>query len=227
MPVTWIVTDLGGVCIGDVHFPFLADYAQRRGWGGDILIRLRQAHNRAWQEAKIKDGSETEYWDNIIRLAGITDPTVTGTLFCDLVRKNGFLDLLPNTHSVLEEARRGGYHLGILSNHLSEQTDYIFEQHPEFVKTFEPGVILVSSQLGLAKPDPAIFAALMQRIRAQDPTAQPANVAFIDDKSENISQARSLGFQAICFRAERDSPDKLRRELEALGVHLAAAEDRN
>jgi putative hydrolase of the HAD superfamily len=52
--------------------------------------------------------------------------------------------------------------------------------------------VVDSSEVGVRKPDPAIYALALQRAGAP-----PARVAFLDDAPGNIAAARALGLQAI------------------------------
>jgi putative hydrolase of the HAD superfamily len=61
----------------------------------------------------------------------------------------------------------------------------------------------LSTELGLMKPEPAMFLRAMERLRAA-----ADDVVFVDDKGENIEAAHRLGMRAILFldahRLERD-----------------------
>ena len=52
-------------------------------------------------------------------------------------------------------------------------------------------VCCYSCHLGVAKPDPAFFAAAARRI-----SAQPASILFIDDSARNVEGARAAGLAA-------------------------------
>jgi putative hydrolase of the HAD superfamily len=67
-----------------------------------------------------------------------------------------------------------------------------------------------SYQLGLAKPDPAYFAAILDRI-----DLTPAEVLLVDDSLRNVEAARSLGLAAEHWHADQGLP-VLRR---LLGQH--------
>jgi 2-haloacid dehalogenase len=69
--------------------------------------------------------------------------------------------------------------------------------------------VLVSSEVGLTKPDPAIFQMLCTRFGVT-----PEESVFIDDVTQNVTVARSLGFHGIIFT---DAPE-LRNELVRRGV---------
>lgn len=68
--------------------------------------------------------------------------------------------------------------------------------------------IVVSGEIGLVKPDPAIFRHLLQVVGRPAPAC-----FFIDDNAANIASARALGFSAHHFA----SPAALHRDLENLG----------
>lgn len=107
----------------------------------------------------------------------------------------------------LEEA---GYALHALTN-WSAETFPVARQRYHWLQRFQH--IVVSGEVGLAKPDPAIFALALEHI------GRPASqVVFIDDSPANTDTARRLGMAAITFT----SPDECLRALRELGVGLNA-----
>ena len=69
--------------------------------------------------------------------------------------------------------------------------------------------ILVSGDVGLVKPDPAIYRLLLARI------GRPAEAClFIDDSAANVAAAVGLGFDAIRF----ESPEQLGHALARRGL---------
>lgn len=75
--------------------------------------------------------------------------------------------------------------------------------------------VLVSGEVGLAKPDPAIFRLLAHRF-----AVEPADAVFVDDSPANVAAAREVGFDGIVFT---DAP-ALRRDLVARGLLDAGAD---
>ncbi len=69
--------------------------------------------------------------------------------------------------------------------------------------------ILLSGEVQLIKPDPAIYELCLQMANK---SAQEC--LFIDDSPANISTAQTLGFDAIHFK----SPEQLRNELEKRNI---------
>jgi 2-haloacid dehalogenase len=74
--------------------------------------------------------------------------------------------------------------------------------------------VLVSGSVGLAKPDPRIFALLVTRY-----SLVPGATVYVDDSAPNVEAAREAGFDAILFA----DADQLRRELVARGIGVPAA----
>jgi 2-haloacid dehalogenase len=68
---------------------------------------------------------------------------------------------------------------------------------------------VVSGEVGLAKPDPRIFALAIERCRLD-----PARTVFIDDSPRNVEAGRNAGLHALHFR----DPDQLRADLKRLGM---------
>ena len=60
----------------------------------------------------------------------------------------------------------------------------------------------------MAKPDPAIYRLVLEKLNVQ-----PGEALFLDDKLVNIKAAQALGMHAIQF----STVDRLRSELIALG----------
>ena len=71
-----------------------------------------------------------------------------------------------------------------------------------------------SCRLGVMKPDPAYFRAILDQI---DEAAE--RVLFIDDNEPNVEAARSVGLQAAPFTIDAGA-DGLHRLLEAFGVRV-------
>jgi 2-haloacid dehalogenase len=76
-----------------------------------------------------------------------------------------------------------------------------------FLDEFEG--IVVSGEVGVAKPDERIYRALLDRFHLE-----PTDTLFIDDRPANVDAAARLGIRGIVFA---DSPG-LRRDLRAVGL---------
>lgn len=74
--------------------------------------------------------------------------------------------------------------------------------------------IVVSAEVGMAKPAPEIF-----RLAAERLGLPPAACVFVDDWDRNIEAARAVGMTAVLHRV--DKGDDLRAQLAAVGVRPA------
>lgn len=94
----------------------------------------------------------------------------------------------------------------LLSNTNALHIDFIRERYsfPGLVR----GAIL-SHELGLRKPDPAIYRAALKMSKTK-----PEETVFVDDLKPNVEAARKLGFIAIRFRGATD----LKRRFADLGL---------
>ena len=94
----------------------------------------------------------------------------------------------------------------LLSNTNALHIDFIRERYefPSFVR----GAIL-SHELGIRKPDPAIYRAAMKLSGTK-----PEETVFVDDLKPNVESAKELGMIAIRFK----NADDLRRRFETLGI---------
>ena len=112
------------------------------------------------------------------------------------------LEPIAETVALLQRLRTAGHRLFYLSNMPAPFADHLERSHA-FMDWFDDGVF--SSRVRLAKPQPAIFKAAMQRFGLA-----PGELIFIDDLAHNVDAARALGWQAIHFRDARDCEVALR-----------------
>jgi 2-haloacid dehalogenase len=113
---------------------------------------------------------------------------------------------LPGTVELLAALRTTGVRLLALTNWSAETFPIGVARYP-FLAWFE--AVIVSGEVGLVKPDPAIFRLLIERHGIA-----PASTVFIDDSPANIATASALGFVTIPFS---DAP-ALGSELVRLGL---------
>lgn len=113
---------------------------------------------------------------------------------------------IEGTVKILRQLKKSGHAVYALTN-FSSETFPIMRKRYDFLNLFE--YILVSGEVGLVKPDPAIYRLLLQKIN------RPAeNCLFIDDSAANTAAAHQLGFDTIQFH----SPDALTVELKQRGL---------
>ncbi len=98
---------------------------------------------------------------------------------------------IEETIPVLARVKERGYPLFALSN-WSAETFALVKNRFQFLDWFDE--VVISGEVGAAKPDRKIFDVFLQRV------GRPANhCLFIDDNKRNIEAAQMLGFQTIHF----------------------------
>jgi 2-haloacid dehalogenase len=109
--------------------------------------------------------------------------------------------------AIMEKLEAAGVPLFGLTNWSAETFPYAWEHYP-VLRRFRD--IVVSGRVGLVKPDPAIFAAMCERIDAQMPGVKPGELVFIDDNPKNAAAATALGWQGVHHTSAAQTEAKLR-----------------
>lgn len=117
--------------------------------------------------------------------------------------------MVEGTGAIMAELQQAGIRLLGLTN-WSGETFPVARKKFGLLQRLED--ILVSGDVGLAKPDPAIFELLAERFEVR-----PAEAVFIDDAPRNVAAAGEVGFTGIAFT----DANRLRQRLVELGL-LAA-----
>jgi 2-haloacid dehalogenase len=114
--------------------------------------------------------------------------------------------LLDDGVALLEQLHEAGVPLYGLTN-WSAETYHHVEHEYEFMKRFRH--VVVSGRIGIVKPDPRIYAHLLEHVREA-----AEHCVFIDDNAKNAEAATALGWHGITHRSAAETGSRLR----ALGV---------
>lgn len=199
--VDGVVWDFGNVLIRWDPLPAIA-----AGVGdADARAFLESYDFRSWNH--VQDAGRT--WAQALAVLESDAPQwlSAGAAYVD----NFPLSLLgpvPGTHEMVRELAAVGFpQLGL--------TNWSAELYPHAPATYDViellGDVVVSGEVGLAKPDPAIYQLVAER------AGMPLDrLAFIDDSIANVAAAAALGMHAIQFTGA----EQLRNDLVALGLPL-------
>ena len=88
--------------------------------------------------------------------------------------------------------KRRGVAIGVISNTNDVHVKWLRAQVPEFV-SFDS--VIFSSDVGLVKPDPAIYLRSLRELGVE-----PGQALFVDDLPENVAGARSVMMAALLHR---------------------------
>ncbi len=200
MTVKAVIFDLGGVLLDwnplalyQKHFPHLS-VEEIRAFFAEVNFtawNLEQDRGRPFDEGVAELSARFPHRAALIRAYHQHWPDCIG----------GQID---GTVRILEQLRGNGLKRIGLTNFSSEKLALTRPKFP-FFRSFDD--IVVSSEVKLVKPDPAIYHLTLRRIgcRAEE-------CIFIDDSLPNVETARQLGFHAIHFQ----SPEQLQAELERI-----------
>ncbi len=195
-----IVFDIGKVLIHydpDLPFQRLIPDAARRQWFFDTVCthdwNLEQDRGRSWADAEaLLIEAHPGEADNIRAFRRFWHEMVPHAYEDSVAIMTGLID--------------SGHDVTMLTNFAA---DTFSEARQRFDFLNRPRGVTVSGEIGLIKPDIAIY----QR-HAADFGLDPAASVFIDDSVKNVEGARAAGWQAVLF----EGAGKLRDDLRGLGI---------
>ena len=115
-------------------------------------------------------------------------------------------ECVPGMEALVERLRNSGYGIYMLSNASVAQHSY----WPTYRVSRLFDQVFLSCDVGLVKPDPAIYKAFTDKYGLN-----PGECLFIDDLPANAAAAECSGWSAIVFHGDAG---KLTRELEEKGI---------
>jgi len=198
MPLPIVVFDLGGVLID-----WNPRYLFRKFFRGDHVAMerfLEEIDFHEWNAEMDRGRSFAESVDDLCRRFPHRAPLIRS--FHDRWEETLGEPILPVVNLLLR-LKEAGVALHALTN-WSADTFPIARRRFSFLKCFS--TILVSGEVGLAKPDPRIFSLFLERI------GHPAaDCMYIDDTIQNVEFARSIGMDAIFLSTPASLEDKMGR----------------
>lgn len=204
--ITTVVFDLGGVLID-----WNPRHLYRKVFGDDVAAMesfLAEVCSLEWNAGLDAGGS---FADAVAELAA-AHPEQAELIALYHSRWPEMLgDAFADTVEILGEVRRAGYRTYALSNWSAETFPMT---RPYFPFLDEMDGVLISGEVGVGKPDPAIFREFIARFGIE-----PARTVYIDDWDRNIATASGLGLKAIQFI----DAAQLRADLRRLGVAVASS----
>jgi 2-haloacid dehalogenase len=199
-PVRAIIFDFGGVLVNwDPHNLYRRLIADPQA----IDQFLAEIHFAEWNAQQDKGRPFAD---------GVAELSARFPQHAELIRayhqhwEDSIAGPIPGSVDILRSLKAAGYSTYGLSNWSAETFPIAYRKY-DFFQLLDGYII--SGEVGLLKPDPAIFELMTSKI------GHPAwQCLLIDDFARNIESARQLGFETILFR----SPDQLRQELRQFGL---------
>ena len=182
-PVRAVVLDIGSVLevVDDGVFP--APFLERHGFAPDAFeVRVRALPGDG-MTGGVSESEVRAHWQAELDLT----EAQSDELMTDFWRWYvGTLD--QPLYDWFAGLRDRGLVVGILSNSAPGAREA--ERHHGFEDITDD--IVYSHEVGLAKPDPAIYALTARRLGVR-----PEEIAFLDDHPPNIDAARAAGWHAV------------------------------
>jgi epoxide hydrolase-like predicted phosphatase len=119
-------------------------------------------------------------------------------------------EMVPGAHDetieIVRELKARGTPLYCLTNFSTEKFPLMRRRFDVF-DLFDG--IVVSAEIGMVKPDPAVYRYLVERFGLEAPSC-----LFVDDVEANVAAASSIGMQAVRYLSSR----QLRHDLQMRGA---------
>lgn len=195
-----VIWDFGRVISAPKPPATFCRYEEELGLAPGFLNRIMFG-SPAWQETLVGRRTLDDYWQAIGPMLGLQ---TAGEI--DAFRRRYFGDEAPNA-GVLDLIRQlhGRYKLAVLSNAPPRLSVWLSGW--DLLDLFD--VVVCSGDVGVAKPDPAIFRIALERL-----AVEPQAAVFIDDTLGHVEAARALGLYGLHFTG----PEALAGELKTLGL---------
>jgi putative hydrolase of the HAD superfamily len=185
-----LIVDYGGVLTTDVFASFRA-FCEAEGLAPDtVRDRFRSDPEARDLLARLETGAlaAAEFEPRFAALLEVESERLIGRLFGAMEPDAAMLD-------GVRAARRDGVRTGLLSNSWGDALTY---DEGLLEELFDAWVI--SSEVGLRKPDPAIYELAAERLGLE-----PAACVYVDDLPGNLKPARALGMATVLHRGDADA----------------------
>jgi epoxide hydrolase-like predicted phosphatase len=177
--------DMGGVIVR-TH-----DWSGRARWEEQVGLQPHELERIVFggemgKRATLGQASSDDVWTWVINHLGLSENDRHS------LERDFFLgDQVDEELVAFIRGLRPKYRTGMISNAWSELRPWLNEL--QIADAFDH--IVISSEVGLAKPDPRIF-----QLALDDLAVSPQEAVFIDDFEVNIEAAGEIGMHAILFR---------------------------
>ncbi len=185
MTIRAVFFDLGGVIVRTEYQAPRQQLAERLGMEYDDLSKI-VFDSETGAQASIGTITALQHWESVLKrlkrppteLESIRDDFFAG----DIVDRQ-LLNFL--------RSLRGTYTTGLISNAWSDLRDYMVREKMD--DAFDH--IIISAEVGVAKPDPKIF-----KIALEKAGVSPNEAVFVDDFYANIEGCETVGIKGIHFK---------------------------
>jgi epoxide hydrolase-like predicted phosphatase len=195
-PIRAVVWDMGGVILRTMDWSLRSQWEDRLGLPRLQLTRL-VFESDASRRATLGQATDDDVWQSVADALKL-DPHTR-----DQLRRDYFArDQIDSTLMEFIRGLRSRVKVGMITNAWLDIRRYL-ENEFKIADAFDP--LIVSAEVGIAKPDPRIYQLALERLGVQ-----PAETVFVDDFEDNVAGARWVGMQAVHFTSTPQATAALR-----------------
>lgn len=192
MTIQAVIWDFGGVLVRTEDHAKREQLAQELGLTSqELATRIFDGENRHRAQLGAIDGEA--YLQQVAAEFGMSPQELHTRFFAD--------DRLDGELVAYIRSLRPRYKTALLSNAMSTLRRAITNRFP-ILDAFD--AVVISAEVGLVKPDAAIYELALQKLSVRAPEA-----VFIDDFVENVEGARRAGLHAIHFQSRQQALGEL------------------
>lgn len=199
-----VIFDVGGVLHGDYSRYVQADIKFTLGVDDTTFQKYFPP---LYEKLHLGEITEKEFWDEFTNLTGTRDKLPPVSMWQREYRNHYKID--EDMMELVRQLKKKGLLVAIVSN--SNEPHYRSNMEYNLYKEFE--IIILSHQVGLAKPNPKIFELVLEKLGTN-----PEETIFIDDKPDYAAASETLGIHGLVFTGI----EKFKGDLAAFGVNLDA-----
>jgi putative hydrolase of the HAD superfamily len=185
-PITTVLWDFAGVCVSS---PWAA-LADAGGGNLELLIgTYDEDTDHPWHRVERGELAILDWVTEITELGKAQGIEID---FSPLQRLLGDMEVHHEVVARIRALRAEGYRVGLVTNNVREGSAAWRAKIP-VDDLFD--VVIDSSEVGMRKPNPAIYHLALEQLGVTD----PATAVFIDDALGNVEGARRAGLHALHF----------------------------
>ncbi len=200
--INTIIFDIGNVLVDFKWEQYLRDC----GYNDEIVRKVSEAtvKNDLWKKWDRGDIEEAEIIEQSCKLEPSVEREIK-KLFVDIEQLINEFDY---SAEIIKKLKENGYKVYLLSNYARSHYE-LDKKNFKFLDYVDGGII--SYEVILAKPEPEIYKALIQKYNIN-----PQEAVFLDDLPENLEAAKPFGFHTIQVK----SYQQILEDLQKLGVNI-------
>jgi len=204
MTIRAVFWDMGGVLLRT------QDQSGREQWQRRLQLPAGELERRVFESetarlATVGQADEAQIWGDLARSFGLNE-SERDQLAADFFAG----DRIDQELVAFIRSLRPRLKTGVISNAWPGIRHYL-EQVWRVADAFD--TLVISAEVGLAKPDPAIYKLALDRLQVD-----ASQSVFVDDFEINVLGAREVGMQAIHFRTAEQARADLERLLQSMDL---------